>query len=1734
MILCVSVSWFKKIGWLILIFNLLLWAENANAQNLPPVLELGISNQHAEVGSAFSYTIPSNAFKDQNYDQITYSAVHPTWLSYDPATRTFSGTPVSAGNVTINVTASDGSLNGSTSFRITIHASGTYAAFTSNTQIGCNFRQVNFQNKSKGATTYFWDFGNGNTSTDANPQAIYNSPGTYTVTLTINGNPALTHSETISINSLPSPQIDADITTGCEPLNTQLNYSGSASGGTPEYYHWYFFEKHPEQFTFSPSVVLNGLVGGDYNAILRVTDANGCSGSTVFNKLFHVYEKPLTSFTYVKSNNCAPSVTTFTDQSELYDGNVSDYYWSVNGTSLSENSPEVSYDFAALGSGKHVVQLQTRSEHGCLSDVYTDTVYFNTSNTADFNVNSAYCLNDTLDLIAVTSAGATSFSWDFGNNGSIEATESSFSKTLTEPGTFPVKLAVDFNDGCRIEKIKDISIDRVDADFDYSSQYNCTSKVFTVSLNNTSDSFLNKNLTSLRWYLIDLSGSTLIGTSSSLQYTFNAEGTYTIRLDVVNEDGCFGSIAKSIQLNEPQAEITIDGNAYGCLSADAINFSASFSSQFDNAISYTWDFGDSGTANGQNVSHVYANSGSFDVSVTVFTNTGCSYTTTQLNAVQLANQPIINNMLALQPAGECFGSGLQLDVDYSSGVDLLSFTTPSGIENIDAPGASPYSFQYQFQHAGVYDFSVVASQYGCESEVFTLTGIEANEPEANFTPSQTSFCENPPYIVTFDNNSVYSDPATTFSWDFGDGELSTDFEPQHEYTETGNFNVTLTVSNPNTGCSDQHSVQLNVYSFDDATGIISADVTEGCAPLTVLLSQNISTRLSSNYQIDQLMWDFDNNGVIDSITSSSAPISFTYSKPGLYAVRLIATSVNGGCDYEFVENGLIKASGPTVNFSHSPLMVCKNTNVQFNSSVSKPSFDTANPALNVYSWNFGDGGNSNIENPEHTYTEESNFSVSLKVTDENNCSTTVVKTDLIKIIPFEVNFDLADSIFCNNSSIEIENTSTGEISSFLWDFDNNGTTDLVTYNTAPVTHNFVAAGNYTISLTAQVADGCTKTLTKNIRVINADADFSALSQNIGCAPGFAYFEAVADPNDVESYAWSFGNGNTSNESSPRNYYVTPGRYTVSLTIKFKGACSKTVTKPNYITADGAYGVFDFNKTLGCAPNPVLFSVSNMSRVDYINWDFGDGTVKRDTVPGSADYFETVYTYDTTGFRYPRVILTDEVCGDYTYINPDSIYTSLAPIPNFTTNYDSICRGVPIQFTDQTVSADPLYDVTAWKWHFGTTSLDSSSTQNPLFAYQNMGVYSPQLIVYNALGCSDTLTKKSSIHIYGNADLSADFEIGPSDRDTLACAWQNVNFYSKANAGNGTITDYKWDFGTALKTGENSQFAFADSLKGNNVTVTHIVIDDKLCIDSTSRTVAINNLQAAFGYDPQPVFRGSAVDFTDQSVPHSGQSISTWSWNFGNGQPISSPVQNPQNIAYNNIVDDNTVRLIVTDDRNCTDTSVVLFNVLNNPPILEPFTITLVENSNYIFRRADFENRFDANDPGQTITAVRVESAPGRGYFRLNGTIYTVGTIITIDQAALLEYVPTSNWFGNTDFTWNAFDGYSWSDNPELVNVIVLEIPDPPVLNDIVIDLPEDDVAKVGRQLFIDNTISVLGSSFDFDSLQILSAISPSAIGELFFNSNPFSGPYPYLILADQIDDASAVFEYYPENGFNGA
>ncbi|MFZ2754287.1 MAG: putative Ig domain-containing protein [Lysobacteraceae bacterium] len=89
----------------------------------PPVYGGGLSNQSASPGVGFSYTVPAGAFTDPNGDALTYSAdangvALPAWLSFNAATRTFSGTPGSAGSWTIRVMASDGTSTASGLFTI--------------------------------------------------------------------------------------------------------------------------------------------------------------------------------------------------------------------------------------------------------------------------------------------------------------------------------------------------------------------------------------------------------------------------------------------------------------------------------------------------------------------------------------------------------------------------------------------------------------------------------------------------------------------------------------------------------------------------------------------------------------------------------------------------------------------------------------------------------------------------------------------------------------------------------------------------------------------------------------------------------------------------------------------------------------------------------------------------------------------------------------------------------------------------------------------------------------------------------------------------------------------------------------------------------------------------------------------------------------------------------------------------------------------------------------------------------------------------------------------------------------------------------------------------------------------------------------------------------------------------------------------------------------------------------
>ena len=100
-----------------------------HAFNHVPTVARSIPDQQATVGAAFSYTFPENTFADADAgDTLSYTAARPdgtalpSWLTFTPGTRTFSGTPEAAdtGTVSVKVTASDGTASVSDTFIITV------------------------------------------------------------------------------------------------------------------------------------------------------------------------------------------------------------------------------------------------------------------------------------------------------------------------------------------------------------------------------------------------------------------------------------------------------------------------------------------------------------------------------------------------------------------------------------------------------------------------------------------------------------------------------------------------------------------------------------------------------------------------------------------------------------------------------------------------------------------------------------------------------------------------------------------------------------------------------------------------------------------------------------------------------------------------------------------------------------------------------------------------------------------------------------------------------------------------------------------------------------------------------------------------------------------------------------------------------------------------------------------------------------------------------------------------------------------------------------------------------------------------------------------------------------------------------------------------------------------------------------------------------------------------------
>ena len=265
-------------------------------------------------------------------------------------------------------------------------------------------------------TTGTWSGGAGTFNPDANtlnaqytPTAteITNGSVTLTLTSTNNGN-CLAENNTMTIDFVAPPFANFNFNLACE--NDTTNFTDFSLSGFGNINSWFY------DFGDGDTAVVDDVshiytASGTYNVMLIVGDDAGCYDTVNQNVI--VNEKPLADFNYTATCNNDQVIVTFNDQSTIGSGSINQWYWDFgNGNQATVQDP--SELFVGIGNFT-ITQIVTTSD-GC-SDTLVQILNVPPKPDAGFFFNTSGGLNIGAEFTFVdTSANATAWFWDFGNN----------------------------------------------------------------------------------------------------------------------------------------------------------------------------------------------------------------------------------------------------------------------------------------------------------------------------------------------------------------------------------------------------------------------------------------------------------------------------------------------------------------------------------------------------------------------------------------------------------------------------------------------------------------------------------------------------------------------------------------------------------------------------------------------------------------------------------------------------------------------------------------------------------------------------------------------------------------------------------------------------------------------------------------------------------------------------------------------------------------------------------------------------------------------------------------------------------------------------------------------------------------------------------------------------------------------------------------------------------------------
>ncbi len=679
-------------------------------------------------------------------------------------------------------------------------------------------------------------------------------------------------------------------------------------------------------------------------------------------------------------------------------------------------------------------------------------------------------------------------------------------------------------------------------------------------------------------FMIDINSNELIridfgnGCSASSQsstevtpeeISYGEAGTYQISLRATNEEGNSVYATREITITNdvaPDIDFTIDDSR--CLSN--MNQFTSINTSGD-IVSYSWDFDGDGMEDSTdpNPEFQYLTAGNYDVRLNVDAG-GCGNSI--VKSITIYPEPE-------DPSFAIIGS------DFCIGDEIIfnNLSDESGLEQVisyawnfnDEASSNLQNPVIEFTTSGVKQVSLQAMIPGCTTEIFTQELIINAPPEVDF--DFTRVCAG--LQTTLINVSPASNIVSYF-WDFSDGFTSNIENPMHAFDSEGSYPVSFTITDDN-GCTNTITKNVEVGQIPIPKISITGDL--ACSE-TILQFNDVTDNSVSNITT----WNWQ----IESFEPMTGPNpQFTFTESGQYPLSFTITN----------DFGCMATLDTVINVDTSPQAqlsvqtACVGSMTKF--------FDETSGNIQSWFWVIN-GEQFFTQNPEVQFDEPGVYDVFLEVTSDNFCVATVSQSFEILALPI---VDYTFSADCTEEQIRFEDNSqvfNDPIVSRLWDFGDNSTANgLVAF------HQYSESGNYIVTLTLLTEKGCEINSVQEIIINESPVSGFEVEKDFGIPP---FNVEISDKStNAIRVDWFLDNQfiNRNEEGNPSIPISESGLFNLKQVVTNEFGC-KDSTEIQILSGIPAYDLIltDFEVIENSGNSTFVISVANNSNLPVSGFD----------------------------------------------------------------------------------------------------------------------------------------------------------------------------------------------------------------------------------------------------------------------------------------------------------------------------------------------------------------------------------------------------------------------------------------------------------------------------------------------------------------------------------------------------